>query len=104
LELAEKIDYNKYFESMGTVSGSKAAEYSIFSKRASMAAAAKLDEFLALMDREQLDAARSQVLMFALPTPDDEEEAGEQPEAEGSGGEEAAAAGGGGFSAGYGQL
>lgn len=64
LELLEKIDYNKYFESLGAVSGTKAAEYSKFSKRASVAAAAKLDEFLALMDREQLEAARSQVVVF----------------------------------------
>jgi len=66
LELLEKIDYNKYFESMNgvPVSGAQAAEYSKFSKRAAAAAAAKLDEFFALMDREQLDAARSQVIII----------------------------------------
>ena len=65
LELLEKIDYNKYFESMNgvPVSGAQAAEYSKFSKRA-VAGAAKLDEFFALMDREQLDAARSQVIII----------------------------------------
>ena len=76
LELLEKIDYNKYFESMNgvPVSGAQAAEYSKFSKRAAVAAAAKLDEFLALMDREQLDAARSQVIVVE-PTPPAPEEA-----------------------------
>ena len=71
LELLEKIDYNKYFESMKgvPVSGAKAAEYSKFSKRAAAAAAAQLDEFLKLMDREQLDAARSQVEAMAPPPP-----------------------------------
>ena len=71
LELLEKIDYNKYFESMKgvPVSGAKAAEYSKFSKRAAVAAAAQLDEFLKLMDREQLDAARSQVEAMAPPPP-----------------------------------
>ena len=70
LELLEKIDYNKYFESMKgvPVSGAKAAEYSRFSKKAAVAAAAKLDEFLGLMDREQLDAATSQVVAFQTPS------------------------------------
>ena len=72
LELTEKIDYNKYFESMGAVSGQKAAEYSKFSKKAAIAAAAKLDEFFALMDRDQLEAARSQVMAFADPAPEAE--------------------------------
>lgn len=69
LELLEKVDYNKYFESMKgvPVSGAKAAEYSRFSKKAAVAAAAKLDEFLRLMDREQLDAATSQVVAFQTP-------------------------------------
>ena len=60
LELLEKVDYNKYFESMKgvPVSGAKAA----------VAAAAKLDEFLGLMDREQLDAATSQVVAFQTPS------------------------------------
>jgi hypothetical protein len=69
LELLEKVDYNKYFEAMQgvPVSGAKAAEYSRFSKKATIAAAAKLDEFLRLMDREQLDAATSQVVAFQPP-------------------------------------
>ena len=69
LELLEKVDYNKYFESMKgvPVSGAKAAEYSRFSKKAAVAAAAKLDEFLRLMDREQLDAATPQVVAFQTP-------------------------------------
>ena len=38
-------------------------------RRAAVAAAAQLDEFLKLMDREQLDAARSQVEAMAPPPP-----------------------------------
>ena len=111
LELLEKIDYNKYFESPGSVSGTKAAEYSRFSKRACVAAAAKLDEFLALMDREQLEAARSQVLVFE-PEPEQEaapvvvEEMVEEGAAvSGVGGGSGGGDGGedGGFSSGYGQ-
>ena len=106
MELLEKIDYNKYFESLGAVSGTKAAEYSKFSKRASVAAAAKLDEFLALMDREQLDAARSQVIVFEAPpssTPQVEDtvantaEDGTAVASDESGGQDS------GFSSGYGQ-
>ena len=76
LELLEKIDYNKYFESMKgvPVSGAKAAEYSRFSKKAAVAAASKLDEFLGLMDREQLDAATSQVVAFQTSSAPVEEE------------------------------
>ena len=94
LELLEKIDYNKYFENMGAVSGAKAAEYSKFSKRAAAASASKLDEFLALMDREQLDAARSQV----LPPPPEPE-----PEPEPAAVEAASGGEGGGFSGSYGE-
>lgn len=70
LELLEKVDYNKYFESMKgvPVTGAKALEYSKFSKKAAVAAGAKLDEFLGLMDREQLDAAKSQVETFVPAT------------------------------------
>ena len=74
MELLEKVDYNSYFENLGAVSGTKAAEYSKFSRKAAVAAAGKLDEFLALMDREQLDAARSQVLALEPPPPEPESE------------------------------
>ncbi|CAL51862.1 unnamed product [Ostreococcus tauri] len=67
LEYLEKVDYSKYFENMGAVSGSKAAEYAVFSAKASRSSVAKLDEFLALMDREAVDAAESQVAAFAAP-------------------------------------
>jgi hypothetical protein len=69
LELLEKVDYNKYFESMKgvPVSGAQAMEYSRFSKKAAIAASAKLDEFLRLMDREQLEAARAQVNASSRP-------------------------------------
>jgi len=62
LEYMEKVDYSKYYENMGAVSGSKAAEYAKFSAKASKSAVGKLDEFLALMDRESVDAAKSQVI------------------------------------------
>ena len=62
LEYMEKVNYAKYFENMGIVSGSKAAEYASFSAKASKSAIDKLNEFLALMDREAVEAAESQVM------------------------------------------
>ena len=99
LELTEKIDYNKYFESMGAVTGKKAAEYSKFSKKAAVAAAAKLDEFFVLMDREQLEAARSQVMAFEDQFEDPAPEADEVVYQDSGASEEAT----GGFSDGYGE-
>ena len=64
LEYMEKVDYSKYYENLGAVNGSKAAEYAKFSAKASKSAIGKLDEFLALMDRESVAAATSQVMAF----------------------------------------
>jgi hypothetical protein len=64
LEYMEKVNYSKYFENMGAVGGGKAAEYAKFSSKASKSAIGKLDEFLALMDREAVQAAESQVMAF----------------------------------------
>ena len=64
LEYMEKVDYSKYYENLGAVNGSKAAEYAKFSAKASKSAIGKLDEFLALMDRESVTAATSQVMAF----------------------------------------
>lgn len=102
LELLEKVDYNKYFESMKgvPVTGAKALEYSKFSKKASVAAGAKLDEFLKLMDREQLDAAKSQVLTFQTPAETTVELVEETSETDGADTQSGAAEG---FSDGYGQ-
>lgn len=77
LEYMEKVNYSKYFENMGTVGGAKAAEYAKFSAKASKSAIGKIDEFLALMDREAVDAAESQVMAFSSPqvaaTPSEDE-------------------------------
>ncbi len=67
LEYMEKVNYSKYFENMGTAGGAKAAEYAKFSAKASKSAIGKIDEFLALMDREAVDAAESQVMAFSSP-------------------------------------
>jgi len=64
LEYMEKVNYSKYFENMGSVNGNKAAEYAKFSAKASVSAIGKIDEFLALMDRESVEAAESQVMAF----------------------------------------
>ena len=61
METLEKIDYNKYFDNLGPVSGAKAAEYSKFSTRAAKAAGDAMDNFLKLMDAEAVEAARAQV-------------------------------------------
>lgn len=83
LEYMEKVNYSKYFENMGSVNGNKAAEYAKFSAKASVSAIGKMDEFLALMDRESVEAAESQVMAFetqaraviAEPEPEPEPEA-----------------------------
>ena len=69
LEYMEKVNYSKYFENMGSVNGNKAAEYAKFSAKASVSAIDKIDEFLALMDRESVEAAESQVMAFETPVP-----------------------------------
>ena len=69
LEYMEKVNYSKYFENMGSVNGNKAAEYAKFSAKASVSAIDKIDEFLALMDRESVEAAESQVMAFETPPP-----------------------------------
>jgi hypothetical protein len=62
-EYVEQMDYNRYFEAMpgGTRSGAVAKQYNDFSLKATKTAQIKLREFLALMPREQLEAAQQQV-------------------------------------------
>lgn len=61
IEYMSQVDYSKYFDSLT----SKVDERQLaFSQQSVQAAARKLNEFLALMDPEQLDAARSQVAAF----------------------------------------
>jgi len=61
VEYMSSVDYSKYFDSVTT----KVDERQIaFSTNSVQAAQRKLNEFLALMDPEQLAAAQSQVAAF----------------------------------------
>lgn len=61
VEYMSSVDYSKYFDSVTT----KVDERQVaFSTQSVQAAARKLNEFLALMDPEQLAAAQSQVAAF----------------------------------------
>ena len=62
-----QMDYDQYFESMSgaTRSGAVLKQYNDFSLQAAKAAQLKLREFLALMPRDQLEAAQQQ--LGALP-------------------------------------
>lgn len=64
-EYVKEIDYQNYYDSMGGAPGKRggAAQKDLFefSLRSAAAAQRKLQEFLALMPRDQLDAAKQQV-------------------------------------------
>ena len=61
VEYLEEVDYTKYFDNRVVPAGKQEREFVAFSKKCIRAASSKLDEFLTLMPRDAVEAARATI-------------------------------------------